>query len=63
MQKSITVLVEHRVRHPMYGKIIRSFHQIVDGKCDHIPEQAFYMAGTIDEVFERAETMGAGAAA
>jgi F-type H+-transporting ATPase subunit beta len=42
---------------------IRSFHQIVDGKCDHIPEQAFYMAGTIDEVFERAETMGAGAAA
>jgi small subunit ribosomal protein S17 len=23
MQKSITVLVEHRVRHPMYGKIIR----------------------------------------
>jgi F-type H+-transporting ATPase subunit beta len=41
----------------------RSFHQIVDGKCDHIPEQAFFMAGTIDEVFERAETMGAGAAA
>jgi len=42
---------------------IRSFKQIVDGKCDHIPEQAFYMAGTIDEVFERAEKMGAGAAA
>ncbi|HET7904570.1 MAG TPA: F0F1 ATP synthase subunit beta [Candidatus Eisenbacteria bacterium] len=42
---------------------IRSFQQIVEGKCDHIPEQAFYMAGTIDEVFERAEKMGAGAAA
>ncbi|HEX7079293.1 MAG TPA: F0F1 ATP synthase subunit beta [Candidatus Eisenbacteria bacterium] len=37
---------------------IRSFKQIVDGKCDGIPEQAFYMAGTIDEVFQRAEQMG-----
>jgi len=42
---------------------IRSFKQIVEGKCDHIPEQAFYMVGTIDEVFERAEKMGVGAAA
>src|SRR5512147_2855471 len=42
---------------------IRSFKQIVDGKCDHIPEQAFYMVGTIDEVFERAEKMGVGSAA
>ncbi|HEY3157206.1 MAG TPA: F0F1 ATP synthase subunit beta [Candidatus Eisenbacteria bacterium] len=37
---------------------IRSFKTIVDGKCDHIPEQAFYMVGTIDEVFQRAEQMG-----
>ena len=42
---------------------IRSFKQIVEGKCDHIPEQAFYMVGTIDEVFERAEKMGVGSAA
>jgi F-type H+-transporting ATPase subunit beta len=42
---------------------IRSFKEIVDGKCDHIPEQAFYMAGTIDEVYERAEKMGVTAAA
>jgi F-type H+-transporting ATPase subunit beta len=42
---------------------IRSFKQIVDGKCDHIPEQPFYMAGAIDEVFERAEKMGATAGA
>jgi len=42
---------------------IRSFQQIVDGKCDQVPEQAFYMVGTIDEVFERAEKMGADAAA
>ncbi len=42
---------------------IRSFQTIMDGKCDHIPEQAFYMVGTIDEVFERAEKMGVAAAA
>jgi F-type H+-transporting ATPase subunit beta len=41
---------------------IRSFKQIIEGKCDQIPEQAFYMAGTIDEVLERAEKMGAEAA-
>jgi F-type H+-transporting ATPase subunit beta len=38
---------------------IRSFRQLVDGKCDHIPEQAFYMAGTIDEVLQKAEEIGA----
>jgi len=42
---------------------IRSFKTIVDGKCDHIPEQAFYMVGTIDEVFEKAEKMGVATAA
>jgi len=42
---------------------IRSFQTIVEGKCDHIPEQAFYMVGTIDEVFQRAEQMGVAAAA
>ena len=42
---------------------IRSFQQIVEGKCDHIPEQAFYMVGTIDEVFQRAEQMGVSTAA
>ena len=32
---------------------IRSFKEIVDGKHDAIPEQAFYMQGTIDDVIER----------
>ncbi|HYP04913.1 MAG TPA: F0F1 ATP synthase subunit beta [Bryobacteraceae bacterium] len=36
---------------------IRSFKEIVDGKHDAIPEQAFYMQGTIDDVLERAEQM------
>jgi len=33
---------------------LRGFKEIVEGKYDEVPEQAFYMAGTIDEVLERA---------
>jgi len=33
---------------------IRGFKEIVDGACDSIPEQAFYMAGSLEEVRERA---------
>ena len=40
---------------------IKSFKEIVDGKHDDIPEQAFYMVGTIDEVLEKAESMKTGA--
>ena len=36
---------------------IRSFKEIVEGKHDNIPEQAFYMQGTIEDVLERAEQM------
>jgi len=32
---------------------IRGFREIVEGKYDDIPEQAFYMAGSIDEVIAR----------
>ncbi len=34
------------------GETVRAFKAIVDGKMDHIPEQAFYMKGGIDEVKE-----------
>ena len=36
---------------------VRSFKEVVDGKHDDIPEQAFYMQGTIEDVLERAEQM------
>ncbi len=36
---------------------IRGFKMIVDGECDSLPEQAFYMVGTIDEAFEKARKM------
>ena len=34
---------------------LRGFRMILDGECDQIPESCFLMAGTIDEVFERAK--------
>jgi F-type H+-transporting ATPase subunit beta len=36
---------------------IRGFREILDGKCDDIPEQAFFLQGTIEEVRKRAEEM------
>src|SRR5689334_9729211 len=42
---------------------IRSFKAIVDGECDHLPEQAFYMVGAIDEAIAKAQKMAADAAA
>jgi F-type H+-transporting ATPase subunit beta len=39
------------------AETVRGFREIVDGKHDDIPEQAFYMKGTIDEVVEEAKTM------
>jgi len=36
---------------------IRGFKAIVDGEYDHLPEQAFYMVGSIDEAVEKAKKM------
>jgi len=41
---------------------IRGFQEIVDGKHDDVPEQAFYMVGTIEEALERAEELKKAAA-
>ena len=38
---------------------VRGFREILDGQHDELPEQAFYMVGTIDEAVERAEQMAA----
>jgi len=37
---------------------VRGFKEILEGKYDDLPEQAFYMAGTIDEVVEEAKRLG-----
>jgi F-type H+-transporting ATPase subunit beta len=36
---------------------IKGFNMIVNGDCDQLPEQAFYMVGTIEEAFEKAKTL------
>jgi F-type H+-transporting ATPase subunit beta len=45
-----------------YGPLretVRGFAEILEGKHDDLPEQAFYMVGTIDEAIEKAEQMQA----
>ena len=37
------------------AETIRGFKMIVNGEADHLPEQAFYMVGGIDEAFEKAK--------
>ena len=36
---------------------LRSFAEVLDGKCDDLPEAAFYMVGSIDDVREKAKTL------
>ena len=39
------------------AETIKGFREIVEGKHDDVPEQAFYMVGTIEEALERAQKM------
>src|SRR5690625_28920 len=39
------------------AETLRGFKMIVDGECDALPEQAFYMVGDIDEAFEKAKAL------
>jgi len=41
---------------------VRGFREIVDGKHDDLPEQAFYMVGTIEDAIEKAKQIAAEAA-
>src|SRR5262244_2040216 len=41
------------------SETIRGFREICEGKHDDLPEQAFYMVGTIDDVLEKAQKMAA----
>jgi F-type H+-transporting ATPase subunit beta len=48
-------------RYVKIADTVKGFKEIVDGKYDDVPEQAFYMKGTIDEVVQAAEEMKAAA--
>jgi F-type H+-transporting ATPase subunit beta len=39
------------------AETIRGFQEILRGKHDEVPEQAFFMAGTIEEVIEKAKKL------
>jgi F-type H+/Na+-transporting ATPase subunit beta len=41
---------------------VRGFKEILDGKCDDLPEQAFYLVGTIDDARKKAERLARGEA-
>jgi F-type H+-transporting ATPase subunit beta len=49
-------------RYVKIADTVKGFRGIVEGKYDDIPEQAFYMRGTIDEVLEAAEKLKGAAA-
>ncbi len=43
------------------NETIESFKKILAGDCDDLPEQAFYLVGNLDEVYEKAEKLKKGA--
>jgi len=45
-------------RYVTVSDTVRSFKEILEGKWDHLPEQAFYMCGSIEEAVENAEKAG-----
>jgi F-type H+-transporting ATPase subunit beta len=51
----------HAGRYVKIADTVRSFKEIIEGKHDEVPEQAFYMKGAIEEVLEAAEKMKASA--
>jgi F-type H+-transporting ATPase subunit beta len=40
------------------AETVRGFKEILEGKHDHLPEQAFYLVGTIDQAIEKARALG-----
>lgn len=46
-------------RYVSVGETVRGFREILEGKHDDLPEDAFYMVGTIDEAVEKAQQMQA----
>ena len=44
-------------RYVKIAETVKGFREIVEGKYDDIPEQAFYMKGTIEEALEAAEKL------
>jgi len=46
-------------RYVSIKETIRGFRELMEGKCDDMPEQAFFMVGTIDEAREKSDRLKA----
>jgi F-type H+-transporting ATPase subunit beta len=46
-------------RYVPVAQTVADFAKILDGECDHLPEQAFYMVGNLVEAYEKAEQLNA----
>jgi F-type H+-transporting ATPase subunit beta len=46
-------------RYVKQEETVRGFKELVEGKYDDLPEQAFYMVGTIEEAMEKAKQLAA----
>ena len=44
-------------RYVSLAQTVEDFEKIVRGDCDHLPEQAFYMVGTLEEAYQKAKTL------
>ncbi len=53
------VFTARQGRYVAIDETVRGFNEILEGKHDALPEQAFYMVGTIDEAVEEAKRLGA----
>jgi len=53
------VFTGRKGRYVPIAETVRGFKEILEGKHDALPEQAFYMMGTIDEAVEEAKRLGA----
>jgi F-type H+-transporting ATPase subunit beta len=47
-------------RYVKVADTVASFKELIEGRCDDLPEQAFYMVGNIDEAREQAERIKSG---
>jgi F-type H+-transporting ATPase subunit beta len=47
----------HKGQYVKVQDTIRSFKEVLSGKYDHLPEEAFYLVGDIDHVLEKAESL------
>ena len=50
-------LLELKVNMFVSKTLVKGFKEILEGKWDHLPEQAFHNVGTIEEAVEKAKTL------